>query len=177
MMDFNQLILSRRSVRKYTDEPVSKAALHSVLEAGLLAPSGKNTHSTEFLTVTDRETLEKLSRSRSMGAAFLKNAPAAVIVLGDHDKTDTWVEDGSLAVSYMQLAAVELGLGSCWIQVRNRMADAEKTTEDYIKELLDLPARFSVLSVLALGTPAVAAKAHRAEDADFGRVHEGYVEA
>jgi nitroreductase len=75
------------------------------------------------------------------------------VVVGDPQKSDTWVEDCSIASIIIQLEADDLGLGSCWVQVKNREHDELTTADDYIKTLLDIPAGKSVLSVIAIGYP------------------------
>jgi len=95
--------------------------------------------------------LKKFSVCRDMGCKFMEGAPAAIVVLADGTKSDVWVEDASIAAVIMQLQAEDLGLGSCWMQVRNRKKEENLTTEDYIKSIINAPAEMKVECVVAVG--------------------------
>ncbi|HBK03841.1 MAG TPA: diguanylate cyclase, partial [Clostridiales bacterium] len=111
-------LLTRRSVRKYTDQPVEDAVLDKVLEAGLYAPSGMNNQAPVLVAVRDKTTRDQLSRMNAavMGVSGdpFYGAPCVIVVLSDPEKM-TWVEDGSLVLGNLMNAAHSLGLGSCWI--------------------------------------------------------------
>lgn len=153
MNEYLELLLHRRSIRKYTDEPIGKENLQMILNAGLLSPSGRNRKPWEFIVVEDREMLNKLSKSRAAGAGMLEGAKAAIIVFGDAEKTDVWTEDCCIAMSNMHNMAHYLGLGSCWIQGRLREAADGRTTEDYIRDLLNVPENLRLEAILSLGMP------------------------
>ena len=82
---------------------------------------------------------------------MLEGAAACIIVLGDEDKTDVWVEDCSNVILTMHYMAASLGLGSCWIQVRDRQWADGTPAEDVVRDILQLPAHLRVLSIVALG--------------------------
>lgn len=111
-------LLTRRSVRKYSDRPVEDEKLDKVLTAGLYAPTGMNNQAPVMVAVRDKETRDKLSRMNAavMGASGdpFYGAPCVIVVLSDPERM-TWVEDGSLALGNLMNAAHSLGLGSCWI--------------------------------------------------------------
>lgn len=111
-------LLTRRSVRKYTDRPVEDEKLDKVLTAGLYAPTGMNNQAPVMVAVRDKETRDKLSRMNAavMGASGdpFYGAPCVIVVLSDPERM-TWVEDGSLVLGNLMNAAHSLGLGSCWI--------------------------------------------------------------
>ena len=111
-------LLTRRSVRKYTDRPVEDEKLDKVLTAGLYAPTGMNNQAPVMVAVRDKETRDKLSRMNAavMGASGdpFYGAPCVIVVLSDPERM-TWVEDGSLVLGNLMNAAHILGLGSCWI--------------------------------------------------------------
>ena len=134
-MDFLDLLKQRRSYRQYTGEPVEKELLDKIVEAGLLAPSGRNIKPEELIVVTDSKLLTQLSQCRKAGSQMLEGAGACIIVLGDEDKTDVWVEDCSNVILTMHYMASSLGLGGCWIQGRNRVSSTEDSTEDYIRNI------------------------------------------
>ena len=101
-----------------------------------MAPSSKGCTPWHFIVVDEKEKLQQMSLSRTMGSKFLENAPLAIVVLADDSKSDVWIEDASISAILMQLAAEDLGLGSCWIQVRNRQKDENTSTEDNLKSIL-----------------------------------------
>lgn len=111
-------LLTRRSVRKYSDRPVEDEKLDKVLTAGLYAPTGMNNQTPILVAVRDKETRDKLSRMNAavMGASGdpFYGAPCVIVVLSDPERM-TWVEDGSLVLGNLMNAAHSLGLGSCWI--------------------------------------------------------------
>ncbi|MGI5873338.1 MAG: nitroreductase family protein [Bacillota bacterium] len=171
-MDLFELILNRRSVRKYTGESVSEAALNRILAAGLLAPTGKNKKPCEFYLVRDKELLKELSAAKKAGGAMLADCDAAIAVLADPEVSDTWIEDSSIALSYMQLMAAESGVGSCWCQMRLRSSAEGKDAEANVRAVVDAPPRYRVVGVLALGIPAEQPKPRTERDADFSKVFE-----
>ena len=111
-------LLTRRSVRKYTDRQVEDEKLDKVLTAGLYAPTGMNNQAPVMVAVRDKETRDRLSRMNAavMGASGdpFYGAPCVIVVLSDPERM-TWVEDGSLVLGNLMNAAHSLGLGSCWI--------------------------------------------------------------
>ena len=111
-------LLTRRSVRKYSDRPVEDEKLDKVLTAGLYAPTGMNNQAPVLVAVRDKETRDRLSRMNAavMGASGdpFYGAPCVIVVLSDPERM-TWVEDGSLVLGNLMNAARSLGLGSCWI--------------------------------------------------------------
>ena len=110
------------------------------------------------MVIDDKSTLEAISEMRSSGSSFVAGAPAAIVVLGDADKTDLWVDNASISTTYLMLSAVDRGLGSCWVHVNGRprsKTDASLgTAEDYLRELLGIKDNMRVLCVLALGYEA-----------------------
>lgn len=125
--------------------------MEAIVRAGLMAPSSKNCTPWHFVIVDDKEALKQFSVCRDMGCKFMEGAPAAIVVLADGTKSDVWVEDASIAAVMMQLQAEDLGLGSCWMQVRNRQKSEEQTTEDFIKAIINAPAEMKVECVIAVG--------------------------
>lgn len=111
-------LLTRRSVRKYSERPVEDEKLDKVLTAGLYAPTGMNNQLPVLVAVRDKATRDKLSRMNAavMGASGdpFYGAPCVIVVLSDPERM-TWVEDGSLVLGNLMNAAHSLGLGSCWI--------------------------------------------------------------
>jgi nitroreductase len=147
---FLPLAQKRRSIRKYLDQKVEAEKIDSIVEAVLRAPTSRGRHSWEFVIVTDPGLLDKLSRSRPHGATHLKNAVLGIVVLGNPQICDVWVEDASIASIYIHLAATALDLGSCWI--------------------LNLAPHLKVESIIAVGYPAESKPAHPKEDLPYDKV-------
>ena len=170
-MDFLHLLLTRRSIRKYTGEPIPQKALDAVVTAGLASPASRNRRPWELIVIQDPVTLEKLSHCRVGSAKMLAGASAAVAVFADQTKTDVWTEDCSILLSNMHLMAHHLGLGSCWVQGRLRETEEGRSSEEYCRELLRVPPHCVLEAILSLGMPAEHPPAHTLEELDRDRVH------
>ncbi len=164
-------MLKRRSVRKYRDEEIPKEKLNRILQAGLLAPTSRNRKPCSFLIVDNRDVLEKLSKSKDAGAAFLKDANKAIVVAANSNVSDTWIEDSSIALSFMHLMAAEEDIGSCWIQIHLRKSESGESAEDIVREILGIDDYFRIVGILALGIPDGEVKPHSLEEIDKGNVH------
>ena len=151
---FIDLLRSRRSIRKYQDKPVEKEKVDLLMEAALRSPSSRGFNPWEFVVVDDPQTITRLSTAKPHGAAFLANAPLAIAVCGDPEKSDVWVEDVSIAAIILHLAATDLGLGSCWIQLRKRNYDDATTAGDFAAEVMGLRQGLTVSAIMAIGYPA-----------------------
>ena len=168
---FMSLIEKRRSIRKFTGRQVESEKIDILLEAALRSPSSRGFNPWHFIVVTNPSLLEKLSKAKQHGSSFLKNAPLGIVTCGDPDKSDVWVEDCSIASIFIHLAAASLELGSCWIQIRERMHDKTKTAEAYVHNLLEIPARLRVESIVAIGYPDEKKPPHKKETLQYEKVH------
>ena len=148
---FIDLLRSRRSVRQFQNKSVEQEKIDLLIEAMLRSPSSRSLNPWEFVVVSDPDILNGLATAKPHGASFIKNAPLAIVVCGDPDRSDVWVEDCSIAALILHLAATDLGLGSCWIQLRNREHDAQTTSDKYVKGLLGLDEKLAVEAVIAIG--------------------------
>lgn len=176
-MELSEVWLRRRSIRQYTGDPIPEEDLREVLASGLLAPSSCSRYPLEFILVRDKAMLEKLSRAKVSGAEFVKGADAVIIVVGDTELSDAWIEDGAVAMEHMHLSAAALGLGSCWVECRGRYTAASEDTDavssdEYLRPLLSIPEKYSVLAFLALGIPKRPPRPMALEKADFSKVHK-----
>ena len=151
MTSFHDLLINRRSIRRYTDEPVAADDVRLILEAGLMAPTSKSSRSWQFIAVDDKDMLQRLAQCKPMGAAPIAACPLAIVVVGDSTKSDPWIEDASVAAIMMQLQAADPGLGSCWIQVRGRMTADQTLSEEYVAELLGIPEHLNTLCIITIG--------------------------
>ena len=150
---FIELLKKRRSIRQFENRPVEKEKIDNLVEAALRSPSSRSLNPWEFVVVTDPQIIDELSRSKSHGASFMKNAPLAVVVCADPEKSDVWVEDCSIAALLLHLEATDLGLGSCWVQIRMREHDAGSSAEAYVKKLLNIGEDMVVEAIVAIGYP------------------------
>lgn len=163
-MELLKLLQRRRSIRKYTGERITDETLEKILQAGLLAPSSRAIYPAELVAVRDKEMLRKLSECKASGAAMLKNADAAIVVVGDTSMSDAWIEDCSITMTLMMLEATEQGVGNCWVQCRGRQTSEGTSAEECVRELLDIPDNFGVLAILSLGMPAEELAPHELPD-------------
>ncbi len=165
-----EILRNRRSIRKYTTQPVEPDKLNILKEALLRSPSSKNINPWEFIFVDDKDCLNRLQNCKPHATLPLQTAPLAVVVCADETKNDVWIEDCSIASVLLQLTAQSLGLGSCWIQIRNRMHSEDYTAEKYIQELLSVPEHFRVLSIITLGYPAKPREGKAPEELQFEKI-------
>lgn len=152
-MELLEIMKNRRSVRKYTSEPISDDNLQKILQAGLLSASSRSIHPWELIVVRNKELLKQMSECRIGSAKMLSGADAAIVVVADTAASDVWVEDCSIVMSNMHLMADSLGVGSCWIQGRLREAPDGTSTENFLRKLLNFPDTFALEAILSLGMP------------------------
>ena len=171
--EFKDLVKLRRSHRKFTEEEFSPEAVQLIMRAALMSPTSKSQRAWQFVVVDDKTDIEKLADAKNLGSQFMKGAPLAVVVLGDPMRNDCWVEDGSIAAISMQYQAEELGLGSCWVQMRGRGLDDGTPADEVIRGILDIPANYSVLCVVAFGHKADERKPQNEDSLKWENVHIG----
>jgi nitroreductase len=171
---FLSLVQKRRSIRRFTQHPVEPEKIDILIEAVLRSPSSRGFNPWQFIVVTEKGLLEKLSRAKEHGSSFLGNAPLGVVICADPSKSDVWVEDASIASIFVHLAAESLGLGSCWIQIRKRIHDKTKTSQAYVSELLNIPESLQVESIVAVGYPDETKPPHKKWQLQYEKVHDNY---
>lgn len=151
-MELSEVLLKRRSVRKFTDEPVSDEDISKLLNAAMSGPSACNRTPWEFFVVTNSEVLEKLSKAARYSRI---KSPLAIVVCGNLSKalplqlSPFWIQDCSAATENILLEATELGLGAVWCGV-HPMKSAEKN----VSEALSLPEKLIPLNIIRIGHPA-----------------------
>jgi nitroreductase len=148
------LLRTRRSIRKYARKTIDSKTIDVLIEALLRSPTSRNGKSWEFIIADDRELLSKLSEAKEQGSHHLRDAPLGIVVCADSMKSDVWVEDCSIAAILVQMTAHALGLGSCWIQIRNRNHTEMVSAEQYIQSLLGLPQHIKVECIVSIGYPS-----------------------
>jgi nitroreductase len=148
MKETIKTIISRRSIRKYTKEPVSKEDLKTLLEVAMAAPSASNRQPWNFIVVTDRKTLDKLADAHSHGK-MLYDAPLCITVCGDTSIAERfWVQDCSAATQNILVGVTTLGLGAVWLGVYPR----KERIKD-VKEILGIPKGITPLCLISIGHP------------------------
>jgi nitroreductase len=171
MTSFKDLAQQRRSHRKFTDEEINADDVRLIVRAALMSPTSKGQRAWQFVVVDDKQDLEKIADAKDMGAQFLKGAPLAIVVLGDPQQNDCWIEDGSIAAISMQYQAEDLGLGSCWIQMRGRGLSDGTSADTVIRGVLDIPDNLCVLCVVAFGHKADERKPQNEDKLKWENVH------
>lgn len=171
MENFSDLIRLRRSMRKFTSEELAPEEVVTLLKAALMSPTSKRSNSWQFIAVDDKETLDKLSRCKEHGAAFLADAALAIVVMADPLASDVWIEDALVASILIQLQAEDMGLGSCWIQVRERFTATGMSSDEYVHGILDIPLQLQVLSIIAIGHKGMERKPFDEEHLQWEKVH------
>lgn len=149
-MEVFEALNTRRSIRKFTEEPVSEGDLHAILEAAMMAPSAGNAQPWQFVVLRDRDTLEKVTKINQY-AAMAAKSPVSVLVCGDlslEKFAGYWVQDCSAAIQNLLLAAHGLGLGAVWTGI-HPMQDRV----DGFRALLGLPDHVMPLGLIVLGHP------------------------
>lgn len=170
-MEVLEAIKTRRSIRRYKPDPVPHDLLIKILEAGRWAPSASNSQPWSFVVFTDREVKRRITRCFFYGW-FLNEAPTGIVVSVDPGLSSCPIQDGSLAVQNMMLAAHALGLGTCWIN--------PGLNDDEVKEILNIPRGHWIICALSLGYPAEAPSKLRKRLGDIafsGRWGESFVPA
>ena len=158
-------------MRKFTDEELTQEQVELLLRAALMSPSSHRSTGWEFIAIDDKQTLAQLAESKDSGAAFVAEAPLAIVVAANPEVSDAWVEDASIAALMIQLQAEDLGLGSCWAHMHNRHAADGTPANDVIHELLGLPENLQVLCVIAVGHKGMERKPFNEEHLQWEKVH------
>ncbi len=165
------LLRTRRTVRKFTQQSIESEKLELLIEAILRAPSSGNSNACEYIFIDKPEIIHQLALCKPAGAAPLLTARLAVAVLSKENQTGAWIEDCSIAAFITQLTAHSLGLGTCWIQIRGRDYSDEKTSEAFVSETLNIPEGFRVLSLVAIGYPEKTPESKTYQDLNFEKIH------
>lgn len=164
------LLQERRSIRKYTSQRLDDKTIETLKEAVLRSPSSRGVNSWHFVFVDQPDLLAQLASAKKQGGTFLQQAALGVVVCGDERQSDVWIEDCSIASIILQLVAQSLGLGSCWIQIRNRMRDETTSAEQYIQQLLRLPEHLRVESIISIGYPDEHKEPHPASSLEYDKI-------
>lgn len=171
MESFSELIKGRRSMRKFTDEELTQEQVVALMKAALMAPTSKRSNAWQFIVVDDKEKLKELSYCKEQASQFIADAALAVVVTADPLASDVWIEDASIASIYLQLQAEDMGLGSCWVQVRERNSASGISSNEYVHNVLNIPLPLQVLSIIAIGHKGMERKPFDEEHLQWEKIH------
>lgn len=150
-MELQEVLQRRRSIRKYTQEPVSKEDIDLLMHAAMSGPSACNKTPWEFYVITDEAILEKLRNASRYSKIY---APLAIVVCGSLSRAlpsqlaPYWIQDCSAATENILLAATDLGLGTVWCGIH-----PQKRAEERVREALDLTEKHIPLNIIYVGHP------------------------
>ncbi|RGM47520.1 MULTISPECIES: nitroreductase family protein [Bacteroides] len=171
MESFSELIKVRRSMRKFTEEELTQEQVVTLMKAALMAPTSKRSNSWQFIVVDDKESLKKLSFCKEQASQFIADAALAIVVVADPLVSDVWIEDAAIASIYLQLQAEDIGLGSCWVQVRERLTASGISSGEYVHDILDIPLQLQVLSIIAIGHKGMERKPFNEDNLQWEKIH------
>ena len=166
-----EVIKKRRSVRAYQEKPVEEERIWEVLKAVQMTPSANHRRPWEFVVVQDKNLKEKLSQAILWGS-FINQAPVAIVLCADEEKSRHWLEDAAIAGGYLYLEATNQGLGTCWVQVRDSKTEKGEESEEYVRNLLGIPQNFRVVAIFPLGYPAEQPLPHRESEFNQNKIHK-----
>ncbi len=151
-MDAMKAILTRRSVRKYSNKEISDGLINELIESGISAPSAGNQQPWHFIILDDHKLIDKIPDFHPH-AKMILNAQRAIVVCGDLDLETNkgfWIQDCAAATENILIAARAKGLGSCWLGVYPR-----KDRISGLRKMLKIPLNIIPFSLISLGYPAV----------------------
>lgn len=169
-MDFQDVIFKRISIRKFRDEDISDEKLDKIIQSALLAPTSRNRNPCKFIVVKNKEILAQLSEVKETGSKFLKNANIGIAVFANEDVADTWIEDSSIALTFIQLAAVNLDVGSCWVQLRLREDSNHNDAEQNARNILNIDENYRIVGIMALGVSDITREGKTIDDLDYDKI-------
>jgi nitroreductase len=173
MNSFAELIANRRSIRQYTKEPLLPQEVEQIMKTALRSPSSKNSRPWQFVLVEDKDMLKQLSICKPTAASFIEHCALAIVVMTDPLQSEAHLEDGVIAAAYIQLQAEDLGMGTCWCQIRGRQTGNGYDSEQYVKDLLDIPLHLSVGSIITVGHKACVPKLRDESEIQWEKLHIG----
>ena len=144
-MNLREVFEKRKSIRKFTGEPIKEDQIKLIMEAAQIAPSASNKQPYKFIVIKNDE-FKKVLRKKAVAQRFIEKAAVIFVALGNKKESDYWYKvDIGIAVQHMALQAAELGLGSCWVgAIKN----------DEVRELLKVPNNWAIVALLVVGVPA-----------------------
>lgn len=166
-----ELAAKRRSIRRYTNYHISDDVINEIMKVALAAPCSFGHRPVEFVVVRDKERIIELAACKSLGGSQIIGADVVIVVMVKLEQGEFWIEDGAIASGYILLAAEQYDIGACWVHIRNRTGRNGSSDEE-IRELLDVPDGYAVLNLIALGGKGENKKGYIESDFDFRKVHQ-----
>lgn len=153
-MDVMSAIEQRREITSFKDQAIAPETLEQLVRAMYLSPSGNNLPSREWIVITDRDMLNKLS-STTPYMKWLEQAAAGFVIVGDAALSKYWLQDATIAGSFLWLAATSFQLGAAWGAVyHSEDTEESKQRESYVREQLNIPESLRVVAIIGVGHPA-----------------------
>lgn len=171
MNSFSELLKKRRSTRKFTDQKLSEDQVVELMRGALMSPSSKRSNPWQFIIVDDQAKIERLAQCKENGSQLLAGAPLAIAVVADPLISDVWIEDCSITALILQLQAEDLGLGSCWIQVRERFDSAGVPSDEVVRSILNIPLQMQVEAIIAVGYKAAERRPFDEDKLQWEKLH------
>lgn len=159
----------RRSIRQYTNRKVEDEKIQAILTGMMYAPSARATRAWEFIVVKDWEIIQRLG-SMKIHAEHVKGAQVVIVICSREWKY--WVEDASIIGAYIYLLVTSLGLATCWTQILDSTAMDDKSDEEYVRSVLNIPKGIRILNMMPIGYPADELPEHTASEFKKEKIHE-----
>lgn len=163
-----ELTRRRRAIRRYHSTRIADSIIDEIIKVGLTAPTAFGKKTVKFIAVRDKETILKIGVCKTNGGSQINGADTVIVVMVNNS-SEFWIEDGTIASSYLWLAAEQFNVGACWVHIRNRMGKI-KTSDEEIRELLNVSDDYTVLNLMALGEKAEIKKTYTENNLDYSRV-------
>ncbi|WP_226669579.1 nitroreductase family protein [Metabacillus litoralis] len=150
-MDFKDVVNKRREITSFLDREISSEVMEEIVNQAILSPTGNNLPSREFIVVKKRETLDQLSNTTPY-VKWLQEAQSAIIITGNPNVSKYWLQDASIASSFIWLAAVNEGVGCAFGAIFNITDEIEsEQREQFVRTVLNIPQDRKVVAILGLG--------------------------
>lgn len=169
-----EILKKRRSIRKYKNRKIEQHKVDTILKAAFLGPCSRSNRTWIIIVVAAKNIIAKLSECREASSQFIANAPIVMVIAGEPDVADTWIEDAAIAATLMQATATSINLGSCWCQVRNRDYSGDTSSSDYIRSILGIPKNYSVECMIGIGYPDEKKDGYKDQDFPYHKVYQEY---
>lgn len=166
-----EVLRQRRSIRQFSPEPLRTAQVEQLQEIALRSPSSRSLMPWHFIFVTDKEKLRALGQTKPHGSAFLEQCALAVVICAEPQRSDVWIEDCSVVATLLHLGAADMGLGSCWVQIRLRPHNDNTDAEAYVRAELNIPEQMRVDMIVGIGHPAEEKAGHPHGELPVERIH------
>ncbi|MBS5282642.1 MAG: nitroreductase family protein [Clostridiales bacterium] len=167
-----ELTRKRRSVRRYKNTEIDGKIIDEIMKVALTAPTAFGNRDVSFVTVRDKKLICEIGKCKTYGGSQINGADTVIVVMvktSNARDAEFWIEDGAIASAYLLLAAEQYGLGCCWVHIRNRTGRI-RTSDEEIRELLNISSDYTVLNLIALGEKNEIKKAYTEEDLDYSKI-------